>query len=128
MEALRERHLRVSCQYRDGLYASGNVSPMRVLVLTQYYWPEAFRINEVVESLRGAGCDVTVLTGQPNYPDGKIFPGYRAWGCGRQNHSKGYSVYRVPIVPRGAGTAWRLALNYLSFVASAIVQGARLLR
>lgn len=101
---------------------------MRVLVLTQYYWPEAFRINEVVESLREAGCSVTVLTGQPNYPDGKVFPGYSAWGCGRQDHTQGYPIYRVPIIPRGAGTAWRLALNYLSFVASATVQGARLLR
>lgn len=101
---------------------------MRVLVLTQYYWPEAFRINEVVESLRETGCDVTVLTGQPNYPDGKVFPGYRAWSCGRQEHPDGYSIYRVPVIPRGAGTAWRLALNYLSFVVSATLHGARVLR
>jgi glycosyltransferase involved in cell wall biosynthesis len=101
---------------------------VRVLVLTQYYWPEAFRINEVVESLQGAGCSVTVLTGQPNYPDGKIYPGYRAWGCGREVHATGYSIYRVPIVPRGRASAWRLALNYLSFVASASTVGSRLLR
>ena len=55
---------------------------MHVLVITQYYAPESFRINEVVASLRQAGCAVTVLTGQPNYPDGRIFPGYRAWGAG----------------------------------------------
>ena len=51
---------------------------MRVLVLSQHYWPETFRITEVVESLQGAGCGVSVLTGQPNYPDGLVFEGYRA--------------------------------------------------
>jgi len=100
---------------------------MRVLILTQYYWPESFRINEVVDSLKQAGCDVTVLTGQPNYPDGKVYPGYRAWRAGREQHA-GYSIYRVAMVPRGSGSGWRLALNYLSFVVSASVQGRWLLR
>ena len=72
---------------------------MKVLVLTQYYWPESFRINEVVESLQRVGCQVTVLTGQPNYPQGKIFDGYSAGGCGAQQHEAGYSIYRVPLVP-----------------------------
>ena len=100
---------------------------MRVLVVTQYFWPEAFRINEVVESLRQAGCAVSVLTGQPNYPDGKVFPGYRAGATGHEDHH-GCPIYRVPIVPRGPGTALRLAINYLSFVVSASIQGRRLLR
>ncbi|MHB8475453.1 MAG: glycosyltransferase family 4 protein [Steroidobacteraceae bacterium] len=101
---------------------------MKVLVLTQYYWPESFRINEVVESLQKAGCDVCVLTGQPNYPDGRIYPGYRAWGCGRNDHVAGYPIYRVPIIPRGSGSGWRLALNYLSFVVSGTLAGRWLLR
>lgn len=101
---------------------------MRVLVLSQYFWPESFRINEVVESLQGAGCDVCVLTGQPNYPDGRVFQGYRAMEAGRARHAAGYDIFRVPLVPRGAGGAARLVLNYLSFVFFALVVGPWLLR
>jgi glycosyltransferase involved in cell wall biosynthesis len=101
---------------------------MRVLILSQYYWPESFRINEVAESLRSAGCHITVLTGQPNYPQGDVFSGYRAAGFGAQQHESGYSIYRVPLVPRGRGGAVGLAANYLSFVLSAAVLGPWLLR
>ena len=55
---------------------------MKILVLSQYFWPETFRINEVTQSLYEAGCKVTVLTGQPNYPQGEVFNGYNAAGCG----------------------------------------------
>jgi len=78
---------------------------MKALVLSQYYWPEAFRITEVVDSLRRAGCHVTVLTGQPNYPQGDVFDGYSAAGLGAQQHEAGYSIYRVPLVPRRRGGA-----------------------
>ena len=101
---------------------------MRILVLSQYYWPESFRINEVVESLRRVGCHITVLTGQPNYPQGEVFAGYRAAGFGAQQHEVGYSIYRVPLVPRGRGGACGLVANYLSFVFSASVLGPWLLR
>ena len=74
---------------------------MKVLVLSQYYWPESFRINEVVESLQHAGCHITVLTGQPNYPQGNVFDGYHAGGIQVQHHELGYNIYRVPLVPRG---------------------------
>ncbi len=96
--------------------------------MSQYFWPESFRINEVVESLRQSGCEVAVLTGQPNYPEGKIYPGYRAWSSGRHDHTGGYPIYRTAIFPRGSGKGWRLALNYLSFVVSASLQGRWLLR
>jgi len=102
--------------------------PMKVLFVTQYFWPEAFRINEVVLSLIAVGCDVTVLTGQPNYPQGEVFAGYRAAGFGAQQHEAGYSIYRVPLVPRGRGGARGLVVNYLSFVLSASVLGPWLLR
>ena len=100
---------------------------MRILVLSQYFWPEAFRITEVVESLRALGCDVTVLTGQPNYPDGVIAKGYSALSFCSQQHD-GLIIHRVPLMPRGSGSAMRLALNYLTFVASAAVFGPWLLR
>ena len=101
---------------------------MRVLILSQYFWPESFRINEVAGSLRQAGCEIAVLTGQPNYPDGKVFPGYRALRSGREQHPAGYTIYRVPIVPRGSAKGWQLALNYLMFVVSASLRGRWLLR
>jgi glycosyltransferase involved in cell wall biosynthesis len=101
---------------------------MRVLVLSQYYWPESFRINEVVDSLRRVGCHVTVLTGQPNYPQGDVFDGYSAAGFGAQKHESGYCIYRVPLMPRGRGGAVRLVANYLSFVLSASLLGPWLLR
>lgn len=100
---------------------------MKILVLSQYFWPETFRITEVVQSLRDAGCDVTVLTGQPNYPDGVVPPGYSAASLRTQIHD-GLTIHRVPLVPRGHGSALRLALNYLSFVVSAAVFGPWLLR
>lgn len=102
--------------------------PLRVLVLSQHYWPESFRINEVVESLRDAGCDVSVLTGQPNYPEGVTFPGYKALAWGSELHPAGYTIHRVPLAPRGAGGARRLVQNYLSFIAAGCLLGPWLLR
>jgi glycosyltransferase involved in cell wall biosynthesis len=101
---------------------------MNVLIVTQYFSPESFRINEVATSLQQAGCSVTVLTGQPNYPDGRIFPGYRAWNAGLDARVSGVRVVRVPLFPRGVSSAWRLAANYLSFVCSASIVGAWQLR
>jgi glycosyltransferase involved in cell wall biosynthesis len=101
---------------------------MNVLVITQYFRPESFRINEVVESLQLAHCNVTVLTGQPNYPEGKIYAGYRAWGAGLDARDAGARVFRVPVIPRGRGGASGLAANYLSFVVSGCLFGPWLLR
>lgn len=101
---------------------------MKILVVSQYYWPESFRITELVSSLRNKGCEVTVLTGQPNYPEGQILPGYSATGIGKQVHADGYDILRVPLIPRGNARSIRLALNYLSFVLSASALGPWLLR
>lgn len=100
---------------------------MKILVVSQYYWPESFRINEVVDVLRRHGCEVSVLTGQPNYPAGAVYEGYRAASLRVEQHA-GYAIHRVPMVPRGPGGALRLAANYLSFLASASLLGPWLLR
>lgn len=100
---------------------------MRVLVLSQYYWPESFRITEVVRALQDEGCDVFVLTGQPNYPEGVPFKGYSWWSMGAELHENAM-IFRVPLVPRGRGSAFRLVLNYLSFIISAAVLGPWILR
>ena len=100
---------------------------MRVLVVSQYFWPETFRINEVVLSLRDAGAEVTVLTGKPNYPEGRVFDGWRSRGLVRERW-QGIDVLRVPMRPRGRANAVGLALNYLSFAASGALLGPWLLR
>lgn len=99
---------------------------MKLLIFSQHFWPEAFRINEVARALADAGVEVRVLTGKPNYPDGAIFPGYRAGGDLTEDWG-GIPVHRVPLVPRGAGGGARLAANYLSFIASAALEGPGLL-
>lgn len=99
---------------------------MKVLVVSQHFWPESFRINEVVASLADRGISIYVLTGKPNYPDGQVFPGYRSWGFQTDHHQ--FPIFRVPIYPRGRKSSVRLALNYLSFVASASIFGWWVLR
>jgi glycosyltransferase involved in cell wall biosynthesis len=101
---------------------------MRVLILTQYFWPESFPINALVRELEDAGAQVTVLTGQPNYPDGAVFEGYHAASVRRERFGRATEVIRVPILPRARASAFRLAGNYLSFVLSASVLGPWLLR
>jgi len=100
---------------------------MKVLLLSQHFWPESFRINEVAQSLVEQGCDVTVLTGKPNYPEGLLFPGYRLGGIQRERR-EGFEIVRVPLLPRGAGGARKLVLNYLSFLLCATVLGPWALR
>ena len=100
---------------------------MKVLVVTQYFWPESFRINDVVSSLVDSGIEVDVLTGKPNYPDGKIFNGYRVWDC-QIEHKFGSSIFRVPLIPRGNKSKFNLALNYFSFIIFGVIQGAWMVR
>lgn len=100
---------------------------MKILVVSQYFWPESFRINELVLSLKKHNIDVDVLTGQPNYPEGAVFRGYKAWSCGQEEWF-GTKIYRLPLFPRGSKSAIKLALNYLSFVVSGLVLGPWLLR
>ena len=96
---------------------------MHVLIVTQYFWPENFRINDVAIGLKEKGYEVTVLTGQPNYPDGRFFPGYGFWSKMEEGYH-GIRVLRVPLIPRGNGGAFRLLLNFCSFALSASVFGA----
>ncbi len=95
---------------------------MRILIVSQYFWPEAFRINDLALGLHERGHAVTVLTGMPNYPGGEFFPGYGLSGPTRQDYH-GIEVVRVPLLPRGNGNGPRLAINYLSFAASASLLG-----
>lgn len=87
---------------------------MKVLLVSQYFWPENFRINDLAAALKGRGHEVVVLTGKPNYPAGRFFPGYGFFERSTDDFD-GIPVIRVPLVPRGSGSGFRLAINYLSF-------------
>ncbi len=89
---------------------------MKILIVSQYFWPENFRINELAEELIKNGHNVTILTGLPNYPEGEIFEEYRE---NKLNFSiyKGIKIIRVPIFPRKKGRI-NLIINYLSFLIS----------
>lgn len=93
---------------------------MKILIVSQYFWPENFRINDLASCLVERGHEVTVLTGIPNYPDGFFFSGYGWFKKSRENHN-GIDILRVPLLPRGNNSGIRLALNYLSFALSACV-------
>ncbi len=93
---------------------------MKILLISQYFWPESFRINELVDGLADAGCEITVLTGQPNYPEGKLFNGYKVISF-RTDSRNGYPILRVPMLPRNKAMGYQLILNYLSFVISASI-------
>lgn len=99
---------------------------MNVLIFSQYYWPESFRINDIAKTLSDRGIYVEVLTGKPNYPRGEIFPGYRMAGCQRETH-QGLRINRIPLISRGRG-GWHLALNYMSFVISGLLFAPWMLR
>lgn len=93
---------------------------MKVLIVTQYFWPENFRINDLAEGLVERGHEVTVLTGIPNYPEGQFASGY-GWIKKTREVYKGVRILRVPLLPRGNGSGLWLALNYFSFALSASV-------
>ena len=99
---------------------------MRILIVTQYYWPEIFRINDLTDDFVRRGHQVTVLTGVPNYPAGSVFPEY-ADNPNAYKTYKGVDIVRVPIVVRGKGD-FQLFLNYLTFIISSTAIGLFKLR
>lgn len=88
----------------------------RILVVTQYFYPEQFRINDICFELVKRGYDVTVLTGVPNYPEGRIYDGYRG-GKKREEIINGVKIHRCFTIARRRGILFRF-LNYYSFAIS----------
>ena len=87
-----------------------------IIVISQYFYPEQFRINDICTEWVKRGYKVTVLTGIPNYPQGKYYDGYGLFK-NRKGTYNGMDIIRIPLIPRG-NNAIMLALNYLSFVVS----------
>jgi glycosyltransferase involved in cell wall biosynthesis len=95
---------------------------MNILIATQYFWPESFRVNDLARGLRDRGHEVEVLSGMPNYPAGNLYPGY-GWFTPARDRYRDIGIVRAPLVTRGASKNWRLALNYMSFAVSASIVG-----
>ncbi len=94
---------------------------MRVLIITQYYFPESFKSTDIGEELAKRGHQVDALVGIPNYPEGKYYPGY---GLFKKRHENinGVNIYRCLQTPRGgSSSSVGLSINYVSFVVSAIM-------
>jgi len=99
---------------------------LNLLIVSQYFWPEAFRINDLAAELVKRGHSVTVLTGYPNYPAGRIFPEFRAAPRDFDTYA-GADIVRVPLTERGSG-GLKLLLNYLSFIVTSCTLGPVRLR
>lgn len=94
---------------------------MKILIVTQYYFPENFKSNDLSFELQKRGHDVTVLTGLPNYPEGKLYDGYGLFK-NRKQTINGVKVIRSLLLLRGKGGGVRLFLNYFSFAFFASVK------
>lgn len=87
-----------------------------ILVISQYFYPEQFRINDMCAEWVKRGYKVTVLTGYPNYPQGEYYDGY-GWFKKTKERWNGVDIIRIPLTARGQGSI-KLAANYFSFVIS----------
>jgi glycosyltransferase involved in cell wall biosynthesis len=87
---------------------------MKILIVTQYFWPENFKINDIAQALIERGHQVSVLTGKPNYPEGKFYRSYSYFNKSYEvwNNIK---IYRSFMTPRGDSKGLWLFLNYISF-------------
>lgn len=100
---------------------------LRIAIVSQYFWPEVFPINAMAEALAERGHTVTVLTGLPNYPGGRIIKGYGFGGPWRERHGE-IDIRRLPLLPRGKDSKLRLAANYASFGAISFAMSPVVLR
>ena len=87
---------------------------MKILIVTQHFYPENFKINDFCSELIKKGNDLTILTGKPNYPTGKFYKGYSFFSKHKELFN-GAKIIRVPVLARGDGSSFQLFLNYLSF-------------
>lgn len=86
----------------------------RLLVVTQHFYPENFRINDLVSGLSDIGYHIDVLCGYPNYPRGEWFDGYDGHHP-KIEHYHNVTIYRSYEIPRKGNTSFRIFLNYVSW-------------
>jgi glycosyltransferase involved in cell wall biosynthesis len=86
---------------------------VKILIVSQNFYPDNFKINEVAVELKKSGHEVTVLTGLADYSTGHIPKKYRYWK-NRNEVYRGIQIHRVRTISRRTGPIFR-SLNYLSF-------------
>lgn len=100
---------------------------MKILVVCQHYWPENFRINDIVDGFIERGVEVDVLCGQPNYPAGQFFEGYDSHTVKEELHGP-VKVYRTFEVKRGSNSNLRIFLNYITFPVASYLRAGKLMK
>lgn len=101
---------------------------MRILLLTQWFQPEpTFKGLAFAKALQARGHEVEVLTGFPNYPGGKLYPGYKV-KVRQREVMDGITVTRSPLYPSHDRSALRRILTYCSFAASSALMALTLKR
>ncbi len=90
----------------------------RILIYTNHFYPEQFKINEIVSWLSEKNYHIRVVTCIPNYPSGKFFSGYGISSIKDDYHLNNVVVNRLPLIPRGSGSYFMLFLNYLTYFIS----------
>lgn len=96
---------------------------MRVLILSQFFTPEPdLKCLPLAIELKSRGYEVEVLTGYPNYPIGKIYPGYKM-RVFHAEYIEDIKVIRVPLFIDHSTSSIKRALNYITFALSATFLG-----
>jgi glycosyltransferase involved in cell wall biosynthesis len=101
---------------------------LNIAVVTQYFYPERFLINDLVEELSRQGHNVVVFTGKPNYPSGTVFPGFSEDGVQTSLYKEAVEVNHAPLRARRAGGAKNLLRNYISFVWNGLLHFPRMMK
>lgn len=86
----------------------------RILIFTNHFYPESFKVNDVAFDLAKNNFEVTVLTAIPDYPQGKFYKGYGFFKR-RKEIINSVKVIRIPLIPRGKNNLFLLSLNYFSY-------------
>lgn len=90
----------------------------RILIFTNHFFPENFKVNEIADVLVEEGNIVHVVTGIPNYPTGNFYPGFGFFSKSFERKNENFTIRRLPLVPRGSGSKPRLIINYISYMVS----------
>lgn len=111
--------LKESVKRTEGESIRGEGKKKHILVISQYFYPETFRINDMCQEWVKRGYQVTVITGIPNYPMGKFFEGY-GYTKRREETWNGIHIIRIPLIARGSSSIGMVA-NYASFTISGFI-------
>ena len=90
---------------------------MKILIVSQYFWPENFRVNDVAEYLSKKGYEIDIYTSYPSYPNKEIYQNLK---YNDKNFFKNINIIRIPSFSRGKGGSISIFLNYFTFILSGI--------